>query len=92
MSRNKHQYHRRFNGNHPIHEQDPICFEAPVSIQIEQRPTVSIPLDDYMDLVRIAERAKIAVRYASGEQYGIDKDMLLVILGADKSDEGADDA
>jgi len=90
MSRNKH--HHNFNDKLPYSQKKSRRFDIPVSVQIEQVPTITIPVDEYESLVRITERAEAAARYIISSQYGPDKNILLTILDAVDTDEGGDDA
>ena len=85
MSQNKHQK------QHPCDRQ---CkhndWGMPV-IEIGERITVTLPLEEYEALVRVAERAEAVVRYINSCEYGSDDDTVLAILDHDAEEGGAEE-
>lgn len=92
MSQNKHQNHKNHNcnGNCQHRKQERIGFGVPTVVQIEQRPAVTISLDEYEELIRVSERAEIVARYVAGSKYSPDKEMVLEILGVEEAEEGGE--
>lgn len=89
MSQNKHQNRKnhKHGSNCQHRKQEHIGFGVPAVVQIEPQPVVTVPLDEYEELIRMSERAEIVARYVAESKYSPDKHMVLSILGTNEGGE-----